>query len=230
MDVHGLNVRIFKRQPQSPALTAQSMLGSLSVYRRVLNDNFTYIEPVGAGQTPRAWTCGGRDHGGLDRVVHCCTRGARQGAPANTICCRQEQAVIQRANRLSFQDLSRPRLSRSISWSQRDASLPHVLLLLVGHIRLVHASTTEAYQLVDTGSEFLGRWTVGTSLLDHELPVRCCEAANYDGSSRAREEVSEVEGRSESNIQRDWLERILARFRAVFPAGFPSERHGAGCI
>jgi hypothetical protein len=40
VDVHGLDVRMVDYLPQCTALTVHSMLGSLSVYRRVLNDNF----------------------------------------------------------------------------------------------------------------------------------------------------------------------------------------------
>jgi len=227
------------------------MLGSLSVYRRVLNDKIF---------NPRRDLVTG-DQLKLPVLGHAMA-GTMAGwtvsfvaAPVEHIKARlQVQYAADKSKRLykgpvdclkkivthsppprivTFSDtltVPRPWRTWRLPWPLLDPSIPHILLLLVGHLRCVHPSLQNSHQPLHARHKLLGRRSQRSDILDHVLSVGCGKTTHHDRPTRARAQVFSLAGRSKSNLEGKWLEGLLERFRAVFSEGVSCKRDGFGCI
>lgn len=77
-----------------------------------------------------------------------------------------------------------PWYSRTIPWSLRNTHLPIILLLLVGILRHPHPHDAKEYQPLCTSHQLLGRWYIRANILDHVLPFGCRQEPIDDRSAR----------------------------------------------
>ena len=71
---------------------------------------------------------------------------------------------------------------RRLPWSICHHLIPFLLFLLVGILRCFDPVDEREHQNVSTGRQLLGRWYLRTDLLDHLVPVGRGQAASDDGS------------------------------------------------
>jgi hypothetical protein len=183
------------------------MLGSLSVYRRVLNDKiFNPSRDLVTGEQRR-----------LPIIGHAMA-GTMAGwtvsfvaAPVEHIKARlQVQYAADKSKRLysgpidclkktvnpsptlkteTFSNaltVPRPWRTGRLSWSLLYPSISYLLLLLVGYLRSVHPSFQSPHQSFHARHKLLGRRSQRSDILDHILPLRCGETTHHDRPTRAR--------------------------------------------
>lgn len=178
------------------------MLGSLNVYRRVLNDHVfnprrdypsDSLRPklplVGHGVAGifAGWTvsfiAGPVEHIKARLQVQYQAEKA-QRLYSGPIDCVKKIVRQYTAMSMSFVILmitvSSSRYKGCISWSVRHPSLPHFFLFLVGLLRYLFSSPCEQHFALYTYDQFLGRWTLSTNLLDDVVSIRRCQTAYHD--------------------------------------------------
>ena len=131
--------------------------------------------------------------------------------------------------------VSRPWRPRSLPRSLRYPPFSFLFLLLVGFLRRFHAPTYTTHPTLHPRHQFLGRWSLSSSLLDNLLSIRRHQAAVHDGSAgwrprRWRETILPMEGCCGRGMEEGWMERVLEGICAMLFEGLPGECNGAGGI
>lgn len=222
------------------------MLGSLSVYRRVLNDNIFNPRRIGAIEQGRLPVVGHAMAGMMAGWTVSFIAGPVEHIKARL----QVQYAAEKSKRLYsgpidclkktvkspsilLQALShglivpQPRCARRLPRSLCNTPLPDLLLFLVGYLRHLHASLQETHQPLYTSHQFLGRWPFRTDLLDHVLSIRRCQTARHDRSAWTRTQVPALARRCKSSVEGKRMERVLARICALLFKSLSSECDGA---
>ena len=159
------------------------MLGSLTLYRRLLNEHvwqpmrarpenkIRWESETERKRLPIFGACGCRHVSWLDGKLHCSASGTCESAFAGPICFHESTAPIHRTHRLLEEIDREPRHPESLARPRSNAAISDGVLFLVGFLRPFHSPFAKEYTALDTGGELLGGGTECAGFLAHDVSL-----------------------------------------------------------